>query len=95
MVEGARLESVYTRKGIAGSNPALSANIRTRVPSLWLGIFISRIRGELARPSRRGMKRTHDSASFLVDCLTPPTLGSPERSGGNPALTASLNQCPH
>lgn len=25
MVEGARLESVYTRKGIAGSNPALSA----------------------------------------------------------------------
>ena len=26
MVEGARLESVYTRKGIAGSNPALSAN---------------------------------------------------------------------
>ena len=26
MVEGARLESVYTRKGIAGSNPALSAS---------------------------------------------------------------------
>jgi hypothetical protein len=25
VVEGARLESVYTRKGIAGSNPALSA----------------------------------------------------------------------
>ncbi len=25
MVEGARLESVYARKGIAGSNPALSA----------------------------------------------------------------------
>ena len=25
MVEGARLESVYTREGIAGSNPALSA----------------------------------------------------------------------
>ncbi len=27
VVEGARLESVYTRKGIAGSNPALSANM--------------------------------------------------------------------
>jgi hypothetical protein len=26
VVEGARLESVYTRKGIAGSNPALSAD---------------------------------------------------------------------
>ncbi len=26
VVEGARLESVYTRKGIAGSNPALSAS---------------------------------------------------------------------
>lgn len=25
VVEGARLESVYTRKGIAGSNPVLSA----------------------------------------------------------------------
>ena len=25
MVEGARLESVYTRKGIEGSNPSLSA----------------------------------------------------------------------
>ena len=28
MAEGARLESVYTRKGIAGSNPALSARLR-------------------------------------------------------------------
>jgi hypothetical protein len=28
VVEGASLESLYTRKGIAGSNPALSANIR-------------------------------------------------------------------
>ena len=28
VVEGARLESVYTRKGIAGSNPALSAQIK-------------------------------------------------------------------
>jgi hypothetical protein len=27
VVEGARLESVYTRKGIAGSNPALSADL--------------------------------------------------------------------
>ena len=27
MVEGARLESVYTRKGIEGSNPFLSAII--------------------------------------------------------------------
>jgi hypothetical protein len=27
VVEGARLESVYTRKGIAGSNPALSASL--------------------------------------------------------------------
>ena len=26
MVEGARLESVYTGNGIAGSNPALSAS---------------------------------------------------------------------
>jgi hypothetical protein len=25
VVEGARLESVYTRKGIEGSNPSLSA----------------------------------------------------------------------
>jgi hypothetical protein len=28
VAEGARLESVYTRKGIAGSNPALSAFAR-------------------------------------------------------------------
>ena len=27
VVEGARLESVYTRKGIEGSNPSLSAQI--------------------------------------------------------------------
>ncbi len=27
MVEGARLESVYTRKGIEGSNPSVSATI--------------------------------------------------------------------
>ena len=26
VVEGARLESVYTRKGIEGSNPSVSAN---------------------------------------------------------------------
>ena len=31
VVEGARLESVYTRKGIAGSNPALSAFARRSV----------------------------------------------------------------
>ena len=36
MVEGARLESVYTRKGIAGSNPALSAKQSRRVS----GIFV-------------------------------------------------------
>ena len=28
MVEGARLESVYIRKGIEGSNPSLSAWVR-------------------------------------------------------------------
>ena len=28
VVEGARLESVYARKGIAGSNPALSATLK-------------------------------------------------------------------
>jgi hypothetical protein len=33
VVEGARLESVYTRKGIAGSNPALSAD-QMNVPAL-------------------------------------------------------------
>ena len=27
MVEGARLESVYARKGIEGSNPSLSAEL--------------------------------------------------------------------
>ena len=34
MVEGARLESVYTGNGIAGSNPALSACAR-RSPKHW------------------------------------------------------------
>ena len=29
MVEGARLESVYTRKGIEGSNPSLSAGLKS------------------------------------------------------------------
>ena len=28
MAEGARLESVFTRKGNVGSNPTLSANLR-------------------------------------------------------------------
>ena len=42
MVEGARLESVYTRKGIAGSNPALSASQRVMVPSsLTRAFFVS------------------------------------------------------
>ena len=31
VVEGARLESVYTRKGIEGSNPSLSAQIEILV----------------------------------------------------------------
>ena len=40
VVEGARLESVYTRKGIEGSNPSLSAIsllfvLVIRVGSLW------------------------------------------------------------
>ena len=39
MVEGARLESVYTRKGIAGSNPALSANPINARPTKE-GIFV-------------------------------------------------------
>ena len=30
-VEGARLESVYTVKGIKGSNPFLSANYKTLI----------------------------------------------------------------
>ena len=30
VVEGARLESVYTRKGIEGSNPSLSAKNRSK-----------------------------------------------------------------
>jgi hypothetical protein len=34
VVEGARLESVYTRKGIAGSNPALSASCLLKSPFL-------------------------------------------------------------
>jgi hypothetical protein len=38
VVEGARLESVYTRKGIAGSNPALSARSK-RCPRQRRGIL--------------------------------------------------------
>jgi hypothetical protein len=43
VVEGARLESVYTRKGIAGSNPALSARFfyEVTVSSLKLMIYNS------------------------------------------------------
>jgi hypothetical protein len=34
VVEGARLESVYTGNGIEGSNPSLSANPHDRVDAL-------------------------------------------------------------
>ena len=36
MVEGARLESVYARKGIAGSNPALSASQAAAIAAFFL-----------------------------------------------------------
>lgn len=42
MVEGARLESVYTCKRIEGSNPFLSANNNPRTNRLvWCGVFYS------------------------------------------------------
>ena len=42
MVEGARLESVYTRKGIAGSNPALSALVLIyRLLAVFCNFFVT------------------------------------------------------
>jgi hypothetical protein len=41
VVEGARLESVYTRKGIAGSNPALSASLNKRARSFAAGFLFA------------------------------------------------------
>jgi hypothetical protein len=40
VVEGARLESVYTGNRIAGSNPALSANQINALPTKSGGIFV-------------------------------------------------------
>ena len=47
VVEGARLESVYTRKGIAGSNPAFSAD-QIDVPRQMSGAFLFWSIAELA-----------------------------------------------
>ena len=68
MVEGARLESVYTRKGIAGSNPALSANANTIVPSLWLGIFYDPTANRACLGEREGNKKPRD-ARYCCICV--------------------------
>jgi hypothetical protein len=72
VVEGARLESVYTRKGIAGSNPALSANKRTRVPSQRLGIFYFPYASQAWLGEQGGNKKDARSASLLFLCFSPP-----------------------
>ena len=48
VVEGARLESVCTRKGTAGSNPALSARF---------GLIMAVGDGDLVNPARPGMEQ--------------------------------------
>ena len=40
MVEGARLESVYTGNGIAGSNPALSAKTLHKQGFSFIAVFV-------------------------------------------------------
>ena len=42
MVEGARLESVYTGNRIKGSNPLVSAKIKKAFKSLYLKAFLIR-----------------------------------------------------
>ena len=74
MVEGARLESVYTRKGIAGSNPALSAN-KMDVPGSAGAFLFGAARSSLLDPeaeNKNGSSRS-ERTSILFDA---PATGS-------------------
>jgi hypothetical protein len=42
VAEGARLESVFTRKGNVGSNPTLSASLFTRINTAFLDFELDR-----------------------------------------------------
>ena len=63
MVEGARLESVYTRKGIAGSNPALSADESTWCFRLCRKHFLFPGVWRVYSPKRTGIKNGARSAA--------------------------------
>ena len=54
MAEGARLESVYTFTRIGGSNPSLSANLRTAI-AVPLVCFASRYRETIYLKSSGGV----------------------------------------
>ena len=90
MVEGARLESVYTRKGIAGSNPALSAE-RTNIEVPREGHFCFHERRELARGSE--WKQKWKVRSAALQCFHFMTA-YPRDHENNPALSAFAGRSP-
>ncbi len=80
MAEGARLESVYARKGIAGSNPALSASQAAAIAAFFVLSRCHSLRMSSGRETKKSERseRAWDEASPLRDHRL-----------GNPALSAS------
>jgi hypothetical protein len=83
VVEGARLESVYSGNAIAGSNPALSAK-EMKCPE---GAFlISRaLKARFQKRVETKMKR-REAPSLHFFCWPPPRI-----TAGNPALSAEIS----
>jgi hypothetical protein len=71
VVEGARLESVYTGNRIEGSNPSVSANTKQRPAFGGVFLFVGTV---------------GHAVPGAVLYLASPHPGSPERSGGNPLM---------
>ena len=93
MVEGARLESVYTRKGIAGSNPALSASKMISAPDR--GHLLFRGTWRACSPKWTGITNDGTIVPALIILFDAPLLGISEHRGAgvtNPALSAVSNR---
>ena len=89
VVEGARLESVYTGNCIAGSNPALSAKAKPNTQCWAFSL------GPTRTDSRWGAKKKPSRAERGGFALKPPPgKGSFERSDKNPALSPRTDQNP-